>query len=103
MQRGWFPAAAAAALLIAGPVHAVPEVTTPDFERSSAVRTSLRIMYNASRKQAEASGDWRARRAEGECRNALQRLEWRRSSGAYDAQAGGRIWRFCHDAYTRLR
>lgn len=104
MQRGSWPVAVVVAgLATAGAALAVPEVTTPDFERGTAVRTSVKVMYDLSRKEAQKTGDWRARRAAGECRNALQLLDWRQTSSAYDAEAGARIWRFCHDAYARLR
>lgn len=94
----------AAAMLAAGTaLAALAEMRPPDFSRAEAVKGSLKAMHRALERETQRSGHWLASRGAGHCKNALDRLEWRVTSAAYDAESGERIWRDCHDAYRRAR
>jgi hypothetical protein len=100
MLRFRLPAALAAVVAVAGPLAAAPEVAPPeDFADADAVAQSLESMHATIEERLAATGSWRAQRAEGICRDALRRLEDRRTALAYDAADGAAIWRDCQDAY----
>ena len=104
MQRRATPVAAAvaAALLASAAWAALPEMRPPDFARAEAVRGSLKAMHRSLEAEARKSGHWLARRGAGHCKNAIERLDWRVTAAAYDAEVGEKIWRDCHDAYSRV-
>jgi hypothetical protein len=103
MPRSCLPIALAAALFAASPASAAPEVAPPDdFADAPAVAESLETMHAYIEDRLEQTGSWQARRAEGVCRDALRRLEDRRTALAYDADDGAAIWRDCHEAYVEV-
>jgi hypothetical protein len=103
MLRSCLTVVFAAALFAAGPVSAAPEVAPPeDFADAGAVADSLKSMHAYIEDRLEATGSWQARRAEGVCRDALRRLEDRRTALAYDAGDGEAIWRDCHEGYVEV-
>lgn len=100
MQFRSFAFASVIAAVAAAPALAAPEVTPPeDFADAGQLRAALKEMHGYVREQEKQTGSWRARRAAGICGDGLRRLEDYRTSMAYDAEVGKRLWQDCHDAY----
>lgn len=100
MQIRSFVFAGVIAAVAAAPTLAAPEVTPPeDFADAGQLQTALKEMHGYVREQEKQTGSWRARRAAGICGDGLRRLEDYRSSMAYDAETGRKLFEDCRNAY----
>lgn len=80
----------------------LPEVETPDFADVNRVLDSLEAMKESIEEVQENEG-WRALRAADQCETAIDIIEDKMTAAAYDAEAGERSWRLCHQRYQSLK